>query len=276
VDAKVQWSELVLSIVIPMYNEAGYVPVLLGEINDALEGHLNYELIVVNDGSTDRTQEILCQLQPQFPRLKIIRHLANKGQSVAIINGVKYSIAPWVAVLDGDGQYDPRDILKLYELTRNFDPHRDNLLITGIRSKRQDNWLRRLSSRLANLARQVLFRDGCSDAGSGIKIIPRQVFLNLPHFNHMHRFLPVLVKRANGTLINVPVKHRPRSSGQSKYGVWNRLWISIIDILGVHWLLTRDVNVEVEILSPVKTQTGSISPPKSKHTGKKELATSDS
>lgn len=249
-----KWRDLVLSVVVPMYNEAENAPFVLQTISDALEGQLNYELIVVNDGSSDETQNVLCQLQLKYPRLKVIRHLHNKGQSAAIINGVKNSIAPWIATLDGDGQNDPRDIVNLFQYAAGFDPHRDNLLIVGIRSERQDSWLRRASSRLANLFRQILFRDGCPDAGSGLKIFPRQLFLNLPHFDHMHRFLPALIKREKGTTINVPVSHHRRILGHSKYGVWNRLWISLVDIFGISWLLKRDVSVEVEVLASPKNR----------------------
>lgn len=249
------WRRLTLSVVIPVYNEADNLPALLQEIDHALNGQLSYELLVVNDGSNDNTQEKLCQLQLQYPQLKIIRHLENRGQSIAIISGVKHAVTPWIATLDGDGQNDPRDILTLFKQVESFDPYRDVLLVTGIRSIRRDNRLRRGSSRLANFIRQILFRDGCPDAGSGLKIFPRQVFLNLPHFDHMHRFLPALVKRANGTLINIPVNHRRRVSGRTKYGVWNRLWISIVDILGVRWLLSRDVNVDVEVLSSRASKT---------------------
>lgn len=249
-----RWNKLVLSLVIPMYNEEENVAAVLQGVHDALAGRLIYELVVVNDGSTDNTQDILCRLQTIYPDLKIVRHLENKGQSAAIVNGVKHSFAPWVATLDGDGQNDPRDILRLFSYASGYDPHRDTVLITGIRINRQDNWLRRASSRMANIARQILFRDGCPDAGSGLKIFPRRAFLELPHFDHMHRFLPVLFKRANGKLINVPVNHRSRLLGKSKYGVWNRLWISIVDLLGVKWLQKRDINVEVEVLSPINSK----------------------
>jgi len=250
-----KWRVLDLSVVIPMYNEEESAAALLADVRDALDGQLNYELVVVNDGSTDGTEEILRGIQAKFPRLKIVKHLKNRGQSVAIISGVKYSIAPWIATLDGDGQNDPHDIPALFSHATGYDPFYDNLLITGIRKQRYDNWLRIISSRLANLIRQMLFRDGCPDAGSGLKIFPRRVFMDLPQFDHMHRFLPALVKRKDGVLINIPVNHRPRLSGQSKYGVWNRLWISIVDIFGVRWLLSRDVNVEVEVLSPVLVKT---------------------
>lgn len=228
-----------LSVVIPMYNEAENAAILLQEIHAALEGRLEYEVIVVDDGSTDNTVGILSGLQADMPRLRVIMHGKNSGQSASIITGVRMAKAPWIATLDGDGQNDPADIPALFEQTQDVDPVITPLLIAGNRRKRNDNWLRRLSSRIANNVRSSLLKDGCKDTGCGLKIFPRDVFMSLPHFDHIHRFMPALFQRAHVRVVNVPVNHRPRLRGQSKYGVWNRLWVGIVDILGVRWLQRR-------------------------------------
>lgn len=234
-----QYGVMKLSIVIPMFNEAESAPYLLREIREALEGDMDYEVIVVNDGSQDTTGEVLQTLQASMPRLRVITHGNNSGQSASIISGVRAARAPWIATLDGDGQNDPADIPALFEQTSGVDPGQEPLLIAGYRRKRNDNWLRRLSSRVANAVRQFLLRDGCSDTGCGLKIFPRETFMTLPHFNHIHRFLPALFHRAHSRVINVPVNHRPRERGQSKYGVGNRLWVGIVDLFGVLWLQGR-------------------------------------
>lgn len=228
-----------LSVVIPMFNEAENVSSLLEEINEALEGRLDYEIVVVDDGSEDDTQKILTSLQAQMPRLNVVIHRNKAGQSAAIVSGVRMSRSPWIATLDGDGQNDPADIPALFENTTGVDAAAEPLLIAGYRRKRNDNQLRRLSSRVANGIRQSLLKDGCSDTGCGLKIFPRDAFMALPHFDHMHRFLPALFRREHVTVINVPVNHRPRLGGQSKYGVWNRLWVGIVDLFGVLWLQRR-------------------------------------
>lgn len=247
-DKAVQEDVVTLSVVIPMYNETENAPILLKEVCAALQGKLEYEIVVVNDGSNDNTQQVLQNLQTEIPQLKIVRHLKNRGQSAAIVSGVRHAAAPWIATLDGDGQNDPADIPALFAHTSDYNPDKNALLIAGNRRKRNDNWLRRLSSRVANGIRQGLLHDGCPDTGCGLKVFSRQAFLQLPHFDHMHRFLPALFHRAHGRIINVPVNHRPRVLGQSKYGVWNRLWVGIVDLFGVRWLQHRETFVEVEIL----------------------------
>jgi dolichol-phosphate mannosyltransferase len=222
-----------------MFNEAENAANLLEEIRTALEGRLDYEVVVVSDGSQDATEEILTGLQASMPRLNVVIHNHQAGQSAAIVSGVRYSHAPWIATLDGDGQNDPADIPALFEYTENADASGELLLIAGNRRKRNDNSLRRLSSRIANGIRQGMLKDGCADTGCGLKVFPREAFMALPHFDHMHRFLPALFQRQNARVVNVPVNHRPRVAGTSKYGVWNRLWVGIFDLFGVFWLQRR-------------------------------------
>jgi len=228
-----------LSVVIPMFNEAENAATLLREIGAALDGKLNYEVVVVNDCSTDATEQVLLDMQAQLPRLRVISHAINSGQSASIVSGVRAARAPWIAPMDGDGQNDPADIPALFKYCVEADPTSGPLLIAGVRRKRNDNWIRKLSSRVANRTRQILLQDGCSDTGCGLKIFPRDAFMQLTHFNHMHRYLPALFRIAHGHLISVSVNHRPRVYGQSKYGVWDRLWVGIVDIFGVRWLQRR-------------------------------------
>lgn len=235
-----------VSIVIPMYNEADNVAPLLEEVCLSVKGFAAFEIIVIDDGSTDDTEARLKQMQTKIPVLTIVRHRANFGQSAGIMTGVRKAKYPWVVTLDGDGQNDPADIpllfAKLGELSTNTQP----LLIVGNRKKRQDSWLRLVSTRIANSVRAKLLQDDCPDTGCGLKIFQRDAFLTLPHFNHVHRFLPALFKRAGGQVVNIPVNHRPRLRGQSKYGVMNRLWVGIVDLFGVVWLLRRPCRPEVE------------------------------
>jgi dolichol-phosphate mannosyltransferase len=235
-----------LSVVIPMFNEAENVGTLLQEVRSALGGRVDYEIVVVDDGSTDGTWKRLMELRSEIPELRPVRHSVNFGQSAAIASGVKAARSPWIATLDGDGQNDPADIPELWNQRDQYVASQHPLLIAGRRRKRNDTWLRRLSSRVANGVRQWLLRDDCSDTGCGLKIFERSAFLDVPRFDHMHRFLPALFKRAGGTVINIPVNHRPRMRGQSKYGVWNRLWVGIVDLFGVMWLQRRACRPELD------------------------------
>lgn len=234
-----------LSVVVPVYNEANNLASLIQEIDQALDGQISYEIIYVDDGSHDHSWELLQDLVKQFNPLRIIRHRCSYGQSVAILTGVKLARAEWIATLDGDGQNDPADIWKL--LTVLKDPQRPPHLqmVAGKRHKRQDTWIRRISSKIANILRSALLHDKTSDTGCGLKLFSRKAFLALPHFNHMHRFLPALFLRGGGEIMFVEVNHRPRRQGQSKYGIWNRLWKGLIDTLGVMWLQRRHCLAEI-------------------------------
>lgn len=235
-----------ISIVIPMYNEADNVGPLLNEVCLAVKDFSAVEIIVVDDGSTDDTKSRLQQIQTQIPCLKILRHRANFGQSAGIVTGVRNAKYPWIVTLDGDGQNDPADIPLLFAQLGALNNKTQLVLIVGNRKKRQDNWLRLVSTRIANSVRAKLLQDDCPDTGCGLKIFSRDAFLTLPHFNHVHRFLPALFKRAGGQVINTPVNHRPRLRGQSKYGVMNRLWVGIVDLFGVVWLLRRPCRPEID------------------------------
>lgn len=226
------------SVVVPVCNEAENVEPLAREIEAAMGGR-SYEMIFIDDGSTDDTAKILNQLKSSLPALRVLRHSFRSGQSAAVASGVRGARAPWVATLDGDGQNDPADIPKLIaarDLTTNLGVQ---LFIGNRKASRKDTAFRKLQSTIANGVRGSLLGDGTPDTGCGIKLFSRQVFMELPRFDHMHRFLPALFQRQGSRVISVPVSHRPRLRGTSKYGMLNRLWVGVVDIAGVMWLRRR-------------------------------------
>jgi dolichol-phosphate mannosyltransferase len=227
------------SIVIPVYNEAGNVRPLLAEISRAVDGQGDCEVIVVDDGSNDDTPAQLRGASAAPAGLHVLRHQRRCGQSSALLTGVQAARAPWILTLDGDGQNDPRDIPLLLGRLSDADERAGRLMLIGHRVQRHDSLLRRWSSRIANRVRDALLKDGTPDTGCGLKLFPRDLFLSLPAFDHMHRFLPALMQRQGARVESVPVRHRPRRSGQSKYGIRNRLWVGLVDLLGVMWLQRR-------------------------------------
>jgi dolichol-phosphate mannosyltransferase len=228
-----------LSVVVPVRNEQDNILPLLAEIHAALENRCPFEVLYVNDGSSDRTTSVLEEALWRYPRLRVIAHDRSCGQSAALWTGVRAARAPWIATLDGDGQNDPADLARL--LAARDEPGRpSNLqLVTGRRAIRRDRWAKRISSRIANAVRSRLLQDATPDTGCGLKLILRSAYLDLPFFDHMHRFLPALVQRNGGATVSVDVDHRPRSRGQSNYGVFDRLWVGIVDLFGVMWLRRR-------------------------------------
>jgi dolichol-phosphate mannosyltransferase len=227
-----------LSIVIPVKNEAENIAALVSEIRAALDGFFDYEIIYVDDGSDDATAAEISQLNGKIPAVRLLRHIRSYGQSAAIRTGVRSARATWIATLDGDGQNDPLDIPTLWHLARQASPD-PPLLIMGHRQRRRDSWTKRWASQIANAIRRWLLGDRTPDAGCGLKLFPRALFLALPYFDHMHRFLPALVLREGGAVRWVAVNHRPRHRGKSKYGIFDRLGVGIVDLLGVMWLQRR-------------------------------------
>jgi dolichol-phosphate mannosyltransferase len=228
-----------ISVVIPVCNEADNVGPLAREIQAALADHRPFEIIFVDDGSTDGTAAVVEAARAEgIPEIRLLQHSQRCGQSRAVCTGVEAARAEWVATLDGDGQNDPADIPRLMQALAAGDPSLK--LVMGNRTTRKDTWLRRISSRVANGVRGRLLRDGTPDTGCGIKLMHRETFMRLPWFNHMHRFLPALYQRAGARVISVPVRHRPRTRGVSKYGLNNRLWVGIVDLFGVRWLILRN------------------------------------
>ena len=228
-----------VSVVIPVCNEQDNVLPLAREIHAALEGRYRYETIFVDDGSTDGTAEaVRASRRDGMPEVRLIRHSVRSGQSAAVATGVREARAPWIATLDGDGQNDPGDIPNLLDAARTAASPRLRLVM-GNRTTRRDTWLRRLSSRVANRVRGWMLKDGTPDTGCGIKVFDRAVFMDMPRFNHMHRFMPALYQREGYEVVSVPVNHRERTRGTSKYGLHNRLWVGIVDLFGVMWLIRR-------------------------------------
>ena len=240
--------DIEVSVVVPVCNERENVLPLAREIAAALADR-RHETIFVDDGSTDGTAEAVRAARADgLPGVRLIRHAVRSGQSAAVATGVRAARAPWIATLDGDGQNDPADIPKLLETLRRRGSSRLRLVM-GNRTTRRDTPLRRLSSRVANGVRGGLLRDGTPDTGCGIKVFDRAVFMDMPRFDHMHRFMPALFQREGYEVVSVPVNHRERTRGKSKYGLHNRLWVGIVDLFGVMWLIRRSsprVRIEEE------------------------------
>ncbi len=229
-----------VALVVPVLDEADNVAPLLAEIAAAMADGPPFETIVVDDGSGDGTDRELGTACARYPWLTALRHDARAGKAAALRTGVEAARAPLVVTLDGDRQNDPADLpelLRRYHAARTADPHLG--LLAGQRARRRASWLRRLSSRLANGVRARVLGDATRDAACGMKVVPRAVFLALPHFDGLHRFLPALVKAQGYTVATLPVTDRPRPAGRPKYGVWNRLWVGILDMLAVFWLIRR-------------------------------------
>ncbi|MCX8506202.1 MAG: glycosyltransferase family 2 protein [Alphaproteobacteria bacterium] len=255
------------SLVIPIYNEQESSPILAAEIYAkfaAWSGCPCAEVIFVDDGSRDESAARLRQFAknlspnaPTQPKLRVLRHSKNAGQSAALVTGIRAATAEWIVTLDGDGQNDPADIEKLWQVLQietaqlsqpvksgdsgRITPPRFVMMI-GHRRHRRDSLSKKISSRLANAIRRGLLHDDTPDTGCSLKIFPRAAFLAAPVFNHMHRYLAALLIAQGGKIISVAVTHRPRQAGQSKYGFWDRLAVGVFDLLGVMWLLRRHPN----------------------------------
>lgn len=236
-----------LSIVVPVFNEAESIGPLLREIG-AVAGTLPVEdVVIVDDGSRDETAKAVLDLKPHVPGLRLVRHLSRRGQSTAIRTGISRARGDLIVTLDGDGQNNPADIPLLFEAYQSAAPANPRLLVAGQRTTRRDNTVRKLSSRVANAVRSSILDDGVSDTGCSLKLFRREDFLALPFFNHIHRFIPALMKATGVEVILVGVSHRPRERGTSKYGLWDRLWVGIHDLIGVSWLVRRTLpRVDIE------------------------------
>lgn len=236
-----------LSVVVPVFNEQDNVAPLIGEIVAALRGRIPFEIVYVDDCSRDGTLNTLKQLKATTPELRVIRHLSQSGQSTAVRTGVKAATGAWIATLDGDGQNDPADIPKLLATRETATP--DTKLFAGWRVNRQDSGSKRWASKWANAIRSRMLRDDTPDTGCGIKLFERAAFLDLPYFDHMHRYLPALMQRAGWRTVSVPVNHRHRASGMSKYNNLNRALVGLRDLRGVAWLITRSKRTATEELA---------------------------
>lgn len=229
----------ILSVVVPVRNEGPNIGPLIAEIRAAVAPLGAYEIVYVDDGSTDGTASALAEAALAGDLVRR-RHRVSCGQSAAIATGVKAARGEWIATLDGDGQNDPADIPRLFAAARAEAAGTPGpVLVAGHRVTRRDTWVKRTTSRIANAVRARLLGDATPDTGCGLKVFRRADFLDLPRFDHMHRFLPALFLRAGGRVLSVPVNHRPRLRGRSNYGVFDRLAVAVFDLFGVMWLQRR-------------------------------------
>jgi dolichol-phosphate mannosyltransferase len=226
-----------VSIIVPVRNEAGNISPLIAEISAAIGGRWNYEIIYVNDGSSDATADRLATEMKQRGNLRQVVHAASAGQSAAVRSGVRAARGAIVATLDGDGQNNPSFLPELISALENGGERVG--LVAGQRVGRKDTGFKKIQSRIANTVRNAILNDGTRDTGCGLKAFRREVFLMMPYFDGLHRFLPALVRREGYEIAYVDVIDRPRRSGVSNYGFFDRLWIGIMDLAGVWWLIRR-------------------------------------
>lgn len=238
-----------VSVIIPAKDEADNLPHLLDEIAAAL-ADVEHEVLVVDDGSSDATWSLLAQRAAQDARLRPFQHTPGAGQSTSIWQAARQARGTWLATLDGDGQNDPADLPRLLDTALR----EDVAMVAGHRVSRRDDWLKRLSSRVANGVRAALLKDDTPDTGCGLKVMRRDAFITLPYFDHMHRFLPALIQSQGGRCVSVPINHRARQAGQSHYGLNNRLWAGLIDMVGVMWLRRRS-RLPAELVSQQTTDS---------------------
>jgi dolichol-phosphate mannosyltransferase len=228
-----------ISVVVPVKDEVENVGPLVREIAAAVAGEPFSEIIFVDDGSTDGTDDALKALKLELPSLRVIRHASNLGQSRGIRTGVQAARSEIIVTLDGDGQNDPADIPRLLAILRDAPDAGSIGVVSGVRAKRKDTLSRRLASRVGNAVRSWLLDDGVADTGCGLKVFRRDAFLALPYFDHIHRFIITLMIREGYDVRFVEVNHRARTHGASKYTNFNRMMVSVNDLLGVRWLQRR-------------------------------------
>jgi len=234
-----------LSVIVPLYNEEENLPILLDEIHEALQD-ADYEVIFVDDGSTDGSPRILDDMVRKDSRVRVLRHAANAGLSAGLATGFRHARADILVALDADLQNDPADIPRMLDALGEYD------VVCGIRQKRHDNLLRRVSSRVANRVRNALTREDIQDVGCSLRVYRKSATVGIPWFSGMHRFLPTLLKLGGARVIQVPVNHRPRTLGSSKYNVRNRLLPGLRDLFAVRWMQRRWIRAEVTEIKPTE------------------------
>jgi len=230
-------SPLALSVVVPVFNERANIAPLLAEITAALRHLIDFEIVYVDDCSSDDTLSQLRTQKAQLPELRVLQHQRQSGQSTALRTGIRHARGLWIATLDGDGQNDPADIAKL--LAARAQASSNTKMFAGWRVQRRDVWSKRMGSIFANAVRSRALCDATPDTGCGLKLFERAAYLDLPYFDHMHRYLPALMQRAGHLTLSIPVNHRARTSGVSKYTNFGRLIVGLSDLCGVAWLIRR-------------------------------------
>lgn len=233
-----------LSVVVPVYNEAGNILPLMDEIRAALEGVCRFEVVFVDDGSSDGSAAELATVQKTDPRVRVLKHKNRAGKSAGLVTAFNAARGMWVQTLDGDRQNDPSDVARVWLMLHVPSPSPTLGIVAGRRTRRNDGAVKWLSSRIANGVRRVLLRDDTADTGCGFKLIRRDIAVTLPYFDGMHRFLPALVRRTGHDVMQVMVEDRPRTAGVSKYGFFGRLGAGVFDLMGVFWLTRRAHVVE--------------------------------
>jgi len=234
---------LEFSVIVPVHNESGNVASLVGEIAAALDGRA-YEMVFVDDASTDDTRGRLATLKAEYPALRVVGHRKNAGQSRAIRSGILAARGPIIGTLDGDGQNDPADLPDLYRQLTRPDAPETLKMVMGRRASRKDTAWKRFGSRFGNGIRRRMLKDDCDDSGCGIKVMYREAFLSLPYFDHIHRYMPAMMRAEGYGVEYKDVNHREREAGVSKYNNFGRLWAALSDLRGVMWLIRRRRNPE--------------------------------
>ncbi len=230
-----------ISVVLPVYNEAENLPILVPQIHEVLEdlGRV-YEMIFVDDGSTDRSRAMLKEMVNQYPQIRILGFKKNCGETAAVTAGLKEARGEIIITMDADLQNDPRDIPRMLEYLKDYD------MVTGWRQRRNDPWIKRITSRIANKIRNWLSGEMIKDSGCTFRAYKRECLQNLKLYKGMHRFMPTLVKMEGFRVIEIPITHHPRRFGKSKYTTLNRMWSAFIDLLAVKWMKTRHIHYEIE------------------------------
>jgi glycosyltransferase involved in cell wall biosynthesis len=244
-----------ISVLIPAKNEAGNIGQLVTEVVDALQPVCGFEIVLVDDGSGDATAAEFVQRCTALGAVaQLIRHQASVGQSTALSTAAQHARGRYLVTIDGDGQNDPADIPALLRQAQAMEAGGEHFCIAGFRHQRKDTEWKKIQSKIANAVRRQILDDGVPDTGCGLKLIPRATWLRLPYFDHMHRYIPALVRRLGGRIAVVPVNHRHRTAGVSKYTAWNRVWVGIVDMFGVRWLTRRSkqpVVAQVEAIGEI-------------------------
>jgi dolichol-phosphate mannosyltransferase len=230
-----------ISVVVPVYNEEENLPILLPQLNEVLKGiGKSYEMIFVDDGSSDGSRKILKEMVSHYPQIRILGFKKNCGETAAGAGGLKEAKGDVIITIDADLQNDPKDIPRMLEYLKEYD------MVTGWREKREDSWVKQITSKIANSVRNWLSGEAIRDSGCTFRVYKRECLQNMKYYKGMHRFMPTLVKMEGFRVIEIPIAHHPRKFGKSKYTTWNRMWRAFIDLLVVKWMRSRHIHYEIE------------------------------